>query len=68
MSMNDELNEIDSNLAEFLTQHQVEVFREGVVQLLISLVLSRGVEIVRKDMDRPDHTLIGRHNHTSQVR
>ncbi|XP_028967455.1 probable ubiquitin carboxyl-terminal hydrolase MINDY-4 [Galendromus occidentalis] len=53
-------------LLDFLTQHQSEIFREGVVQLLISVVLSRGVDAVRKDMDRPDHTLIGRHNHTSQ--
>lgn len=37
-----------------------------MVQLLISVLLCRGVDNIRKDMDSPDHSLIGRHNHTTQ--
>ncbi|XP_022648380.1 probable ubiquitin carboxyl-terminal hydrolase MINDY-4 isoform X2 [Varroa destructor] len=53
-------------LMGFLTQHQEEILRDGVVQLLISVLLCRGVDNIRKDMDSPDHALIGRHNHTTQ--
>lgn len=50
----------------FLTQNQEEILRNGVVQLLLSVLLCRGVENIRQDMDSPDNSLIGRHNHSTQ--
>lgn len=38
----------------------------GLVQFLFSLILSRGIENVRNDMDERDSCLIGRHSYCTQ--
>ncbi|KAJ1334892.1 hypothetical protein BSLG_008046 [Batrachochytrium salamandrivorans] len=39
----------------------------GIIQLLISLILSKGVDTIRQDMDDPEGKLIGRHEYCTQV-
>ncbi|KAH9271958.1 hypothetical protein BASA83_005797 [Batrachochytrium salamandrivorans] len=38
----------------------------GIIQLLISLILSKGVDTIRQDMDDPEGKLIGRHEYCTQ--
>ena len=39
----------------------------GVILFLLSVILTRGIQNIYSDMDRPDGTLIGQHGYCTQV-
>ena len=55
---------IKNNLKQF-TSHSGD--HHGIIQLLLSAILSRGVAQIRQDMDHQGNTLMGRHGYCTQV-
>ncbi|KAI8928315.1 hypothetical protein BC831DRAFT_118215 [Entophlyctis helioformis] len=54
---------IESHISQFMTHDGPS---HGIIQLLLSLILSRGVDRIRQDMDTAEQTLMGRHSYCTQ--
>ncbi|KAI8905935.1 hypothetical protein EDD86DRAFT_180181, partial [Gorgonomyces haynaldii] len=53
-------------LEQHLGQFQTLETYHGLIQFLVSVILTRGIQTIQKDMDQPTCTLMGRHGYCTQ--